>query len=137
MPFDDKLILEIMVSGATTADAGGTAQWHNILPEDFVYYLEDSYLCPSTDVAVHTGNTQSYTLVDEDDNTIATIAAGSALSVGGTAFASLSSTYREVDCSAGKKSVYLKMNLSGSGIAPKDTLRVIMRWSVRRPGTAA
>ena len=136
MPFDNKLVVDIVVHDPLTSYNGGNRQWHGHLPEGYQYYLETAYIAPDTTLAVATGNTQSYTLVDEDGNTIGTVAAGAALAVGGTTFASYVTAYRWQDCTSAQRSFYLKMNLSGTGATPPRMLRVVTTWSVKKGGAA-
>ena len=138
MPFDRFLIRDILVQDAATAAMHGAQRlWSLDLPAGYVYYLEDAYMLVGTTVAVATGNTQSYTLVDDAGNTIGTIAAGAALGTSGTVFGSLSTQYREVDATSTRRVCYLKINLSGAGATPPPWCKVVTRFSVRRPGSAA
>ena len=107
------------------------------LPAGYIYYLEDAYICPTTTVAAATTHANGWLLVDEDGNTIGTVASGAALAVGGTAFGSLSTQYREIDASSAAHSVYCTWVQSGNGVLPLGNYSIICRWSKRRPGSAA
>ena len=111
--------------------------WYTRLPAGFLYYIEDAYFYAATTVARDTTNGEVFYLKDEDGNTIASLSGhATALTGTGAAFASFSSTYREIDATSAAKRVKLCYVTSGSGQQPIDA-QVILRIAVKRSGTAA
>jgi hypothetical protein len=138
-PFGGTVILDIPIStGAVTASLYPGFQWTQKLPAGYIYYMESAYIHPDTTVASQAagGHANLWYLMDEDGNTIGSLATGAALATTGTTFASLSTAYREIDARAAAHTIYVTATQSGNGVAPPYNLVVHTVWSVRRAGGA-
>lgn len=134
---DHKLILDIPIyTGATTAALFDGRRFTQRLPAGYVWYMESAYIHPDTTVAAQTSDANLWYLVDEDGNTIASLATGAAQATSGTTFASISSAYREIDASSAAHTFYATLTQSGNGVAPPYGFLIHTVWTAKRSASA-